>query len=151
MCRMCQRRAVTNRGYKEPSARGDFGVWLLESLGDKSFEQLAVDMAERGHAHTAAYYRGMASGSKKPGRVIRLALEDYFGSKTAAAQPTASGDIGQLVAAIDRLVAELALTRREQARWNKGVEDALAEIRLGREPGVPTGDREAQPLAVAPR
>jgi hypothetical protein len=69
--------------WKDPGERGDFGAWLTAQVGDRTYDWLAAEMAKRGHNHGASYYRGMAGGSKPPGRAIRRALVEYFGGGPA--------------------------------------------------------------------
>lgn len=68
------------RGWKSDEDRGPVGAWFVRAIGDRSIEDVAKDMADRGHKHNPDYYRAIMSGSKKPGRALLRALEDYFGS-----------------------------------------------------------------------
>jgi hypothetical protein len=96
--------------WKDPGERGDFGAWLAAQVGDRTFDWLADEMAQRGHVHGASYYRGMAGGSKPPGRTIRRALVDYFGGGPAPEEP---GEADPMAAAISALVGELQKWRTE--------------------------------------
>ena len=96
--------------WKDPGERGDFGAWLASQVGERTFDWLAAEMALRGHVHGASYYRGMAGGSKPPGRAIRRALVDYFGGGPAPEEP-GGGD--PLAVAITALVGELRQWRTE--------------------------------------
>lgn len=105
--------------WKDPGERGDFGAWLAAQVGpDRTFDWLAAEMAQRGHVHGASYYRGMAGGSKPPGRAIRRALVDYFGGGPAPEDPD---EADPLAAAIAALVGELRLWRIEDR-------DRIAEL-----------------------
>lgn len=100
--------------WKDPGERGDFGAWLAAQVGDRTFDWLADEMAQRGHVHGASYYRGMAGGSKPPGRAIRRALVDYFGGGPAPEEP---GEADPMAAALTALVGELKAAREERARY----------------------------------
>jgi hypothetical protein len=118
--------------WKDPGERGDFGAWLASQVGERTFDWLAAEMALRGHTHGASYYRGMAGGSKPPGRAIRRALVDYFGGGPAPEEP---GDGDPLAAAIQALVGELRLWRTEDrveiAALKETVADLLRSSRTG--------------------
>lgn len=105
------------RGWKSDEDRGVIGAWFVRAIGDRSIEQVAQDMADRGHAHKPDYYRGIMAGSKKPGRTLLRALEDYLGSSPEPPPATVSTDIERLATAIER-----------QA---EAMESLIGELRLG--------------------
>lgn len=105
------------RGWKSDEERGVIGAWFVRAIGDRSIEQVAQDMADRGHAHKPDYYRGIMAGSKKPGRSLLRALEDYLGSTPEPPPATVSADIERLATAIER-----------QA---EAMESLVGEIRVG--------------------
>lgn len=115
--------------WKDPGERGDFGAWLTAQVGpDRSYDWLAAEMATRGHVHLASYYRGMAGGSKPPGRAIRRALVDYFGGGPAPEEP---GEADPMAAAISALVGELRLWRTEDRDRIAQLEATVRELVAG--------------------
>ena len=107
-----------------------------------------TEVAQRlGVAETTV--RGWEAGrSIAPDNVA--ALEALFGVP-APDQPAAVAGEGALLTAIRELVEELRLSRQEQARWNRGVEETLAAVLQGRTPEVPTGGPGPRHLASARR
>lgn len=61
-----------------------------------------------------------------------------------------TSDQTALIAAISTLVEELRLSRLEQAAWNQGVQETLAQLG-SRGFAAPTGDPAGEPREVAPR
>jgi len=107
-----------------------------------------TEVAQRlGVAETTV--RGWEAGrSIAPDNVA--ALEALFGTP-APDQATAVAGENDLLTAIRELVEELRLSRQEQSRWNRGVEETLAAVLQGRTPEAPTGGPGPRHLASARR
>lgn len=117
---MCQRAAMgITRGSLTDEDRGPVGAWFVRAIGDRSIEQVTKDMADRGHAHKADYYRGIMSGNKKPGRALLLALEEYLGSspeREEGGDPDVAAAIDRQTAVLSDLVQELRELRLDRDR-----------------------------------
>jgi hypothetical protein len=139
---------TVTRGWKSDEDRGPVGAWFVRAIGERSIEQVAKDMADRGHAHRPDYYRGIMSGSKKPGRALLAALAEYLGSSPDIQGAT---DVAAVVGAIYQLIEEMRETRRSQAEWMAGVQDVLVEQRAARASAQPKGARASATPAGARR
>ena len=142
--------AKAQRGYKTDEERGEFGAWLLRVMGDMSFEQLAKDMVDLGHAHEPAYYRAMASGAKKPGRIIRRALEERFASAPRRSEPAVPADQSAIVAAIRAAGAAQARATLAAGRMQAAaVKELAASLRLAFGQLDAKGQERAESFALA--
>lgn len=140
--------------WKDDEDRGEFGAWLSAQVGERTFDWLAAEMAQRGYAHRPDYYRAMAGGSKPPGRIIGRALREFFGG--GPEEPRRSpGD--PVAAAIDRqtevlrlLVEETRLSRVAQETTAQAVAEMVGRLdRFLDFAGTPNGG--GQPSAVGTR
>lgn len=122
------------RGWKSDEDRGPVGAWFVRAIGDRSIEQVATDMAERGHAHKPDYYRGIMSGAKKPGRALLAALEEYLGSS-----PDTPSQPADLASAIRELVEELRAARQERATMAAHIAELESIVRALVEPAIADG------------
>lgn len=87
----------------------------------------------------------------RPSEDALAILARTFGQPAPDAPSVQVEDQSALIAAIADLVAEMRLTREEQARWNRGVEETLAAVLQARKPATPTVDRGLRRRAGAPR
>jgi len=120
--------AVT-RGWKSDEERGPVGAWFVRAIGERSIEQVAKDMADRGHVHAPDYYRGIMSGSKKPGRALLAALVEYLGS--APEQVPSGGDLAAAIReqteALNRQAAAIERQAEALAALATAIQEARAE------------------------
>lgn len=122
--------------WKDDEERGDFGAWLTAAVGpERTFDWLAAEMAARGHAHGADYYRAMAAGNKPPGRIIGRALREFFGNGPTQKEtgPSPIGEAG-LAKAISELALELGKWRQERESFEVRIRALEAELESRRAP-----------------
>lgn len=110
-------------------------------------EELARRLREAGYRAEDATVRAWEA-NRKPGADALVAMERLFGSPAPVDR---AADMTGLVEAIRELVVELRLTREEQARWNRGVEDTLAAVLADRTLATPTGAPAARTPSTALR
>lgn len=143
----CQPRGVDTptRGWKSDEERGEIGAWFVRAIGERSIEQIAKDMADRGHVHKPDYYRGIMSGTKKPGRLLLRALTEYLGSSPEKSKPSGQSE---LVDALNRqsnaMEALVVLLARREGITLHDLAETEQEI-LGRvlQGGIRTAATEA--------
>lgn len=153
----CQHRRVeqATRGWKPDSERGEIGAWFVRAIGERSIEQVAKDMADRGYSHKVDYYRGIMSGAKKPGRLLLAALTEYLGSSPIIGRSTDAELLDALrnqALAINALVKEIRDERALFAQLVKGLLGGEADIaRANRGAEEPEIDPTSRPLAGSQR
>lgn len=127
-----------------------YGDWLRHRLAEQkpdrwTQQRLRDELAQRGY-EVKREWLNQVIGGKHASEDLQRAIAALLGEfpEPTASDPTnaeLAAAIRQQAAAINELVEELRLGRREQGRWNKGVQrvvEGLAET-LEREP--PTGPR----------
>jgi hypothetical protein len=125
---------------------------------DMTLKQLAREMAARKYVYQEDYFRGIASGNKKPGRRLLAALEDYFGSAPPTAGTTAGGtDLSSLVSAIGALVERMSAANGEPSPAYRALlaetvrEEVARQIEpLRRELAAARGRRNTSPGSRTP-
>lgn len=118
--------------------------WLIvhrKERGDTVADTARV--TDRSEATVRGWEAGRPPSADDP---VIAHLERYYG----AVAPK-DADQSDLVSALKDLVEELRLSREEQGRWNRAVEETLAAVIEGRIPGAPRGAPASRPPVDVPR
>ncbi len=133
----CEHTPVPN--VKSDRDRGYIGAWMRrERLArDWSNRQVLAALNAHGVRFTDdAYYRQVEAGTngKRPGPELLAALVAIYGTKPEpfpVPEPVPASDLGDLVAAIRELVAEMRLSRAAQPDVTQVVERVAAALAAG--------------------